>query len=135
MWAAISAAMQALLLVGLGGGLGAMARYLVGVQAGRTLGTQLPWGTLAVNAAGGLLIGVLAGWLALRGGADQERWRLFLGVGMLGGFTTFSAYSLEVVLMLQRREYLTAITYSFGSVFLSVGMLFVGLLLMRRVLA
>ena len=135
MWAAISAAMQALLLVGLGGGLGAMARYLVGVQVGRTLGTQLPWGTLAVNAAGGLLIGVLAGWLALRGGADQERWRLFLGVGMLGGFTTFSAYSLEVVLMLQRREYLTAITYSFGSVFLSVGMLFVGLLLMRRVLA
>ena len=80
-------------------------------------------------------MGVLAGTLALRGGADQEKWRLLLGVGLLGGFTTFSAYSLEVALMIERREWLSAMTYSLGSVVLSVAALFAGLLLMRRVFA
>ena len=135
MTAAHNAAMQPLLLVGLGGAAGAIARYLVGVQAGRSLGSGLPWGTLIANGLGGLLMGVLAGWLAYRGGADQERWRLLLGVGVLGGFTTFSAYSLEVALMIQRREYATAAAYSLGSVVLAVAALFLGLLLMRRALA
>lgn len=124
-----------LLLVAGGGGAGAVARYLLGVQALRAFGTGLPWGTLIANAVGGLLMGVLAAVLAYRGGGDQERWRLLLGVGVLGGFTTFSAYSLEVALMIERREWATAFGYALGSVVLSVCALFAGLLLMRRVLA
>ena len=127
--------MQTLFLVAAGGAVGSTLRYLLGVQALRSLGGGWPYGTLAANVLGGLLMGVLAGWLALRGGADQERWRLLLGVGVLGGFTTFSAYSLEVALMLERREWASAAGYSLGSMLLSVGALFAGLLLMRRILA
>ena len=94
-----------LLYVGLGGAFGAICRYLLGVQAGRALGSAWPYGTLAANVIGGLLMGVLAGVLAHRGGGDQERWRLLLGVGVLGGFTTFSAFSLETALMIERRAY------------------------------
>jgi CrcB protein len=127
--------MQNLLLVAVGGGAGAVMRYLLGVQAMRAFGTGWPYGTLAANVIGGLAMGVLIGALAFRGGADQERWRLLLGVGGLGGFTTFSAYSLEVALMLERREWTSAAAYSLGSVVLSVGALFAGLILMRRLLA
>jgi CrcB protein len=124
-----------LLLVAGGGATGAVLRYLLGVQALRTLGSGWPYGTLTANVVGGFLMGVLAATLALRGGVDQERWRVLLGVGVLGGFTTFSAYSLEVALMVERREWASAFAYSLGSVVLSVGALFLGLLLMRRVLA
>jgi CrcB protein len=127
--------MQTLLLVAMGGAAGAVARYLLGVQALRSLGNAWPYGTLAANVAGGLLIGVLAGVLAQRGGADQEKWRLLLGVGMLGGFTTFSAYSLEVALMIEKRAWTQATAYSLGSVLLSVAAVFVGLYLARRVFA
>lgn len=127
--------MQTLLLVAAGGATGAVARYLLGVQAMRSLGGGWPYGTFAANILGGLLMGLLAGVLALRGGADQEKWRLLLGVGVLGGFTTFSAYSLEVALMIERRAYGQAALYSLGSVLLSVLALFAGLLLMRRLLA
>ena len=127
--------MQNLLFVGLGGALGAISRYLVGVQAGRAFGAGWPYGTFTVNILGGLAMGLLAGVLALKGGADQERWRLLLGVGVLGGFTTFSAFSLEVALMLERREFATAGLYVLGSVLLSVGALFVGLTAARRVFA
>lgn len=127
--------MQTLLLVAAGGATGAVARYLLGVQAMRSLGGGWPYGTFAANILGGLLMGVLAGVLALRGGADQEKWRLLLGVGVLGGFTTFSAYSLEVALMIERRAYGQAALYSLGSVLLSVLALFAGLFLMRRLLA
>ena len=78
---------------------------------------------------------MLAAVLAYRGGADQEKWRLLLGVGVLGGFTTFSAYSLEVALMIERKAYAQAAAYSLGSVVLSVAALFAGLILMRRLLA
>jgi len=127
--------MQTLFLVAAGGATGAVARYLLGVGALRALGPGWPYGTLGANVIGGFLMGVLAGVLALRGGGDQERWRLLLGVGVLGGFTTFSSYSLEVALMIERREWATAAAYSLGSVVLSIGALFAGLLLMRRVLA
>jgi len=127
--------MQTLLFVGLGGALGAMARYLVGVQATRVLGAGWPYGTFAVNLIGGVLMGLLASWLALRGEADQERWRLLLGVGVLGGFTTFSAFSLEVALMIERRAWGEALGYSLASVVLSVAALFAGLILARRVFA
>ena len=126
--------MQTLLLVAAGGATGAVMRYLLGVQAVRALGHGWPYGTLAANVLGGLLMGVLVSVLAFRGGADQERWRLLLGVGVLGGFTTFSAFSLEVALMIQRRAWAEAATYSLVSVVLSVTALFLGLYLMRRVL-
>ena len=127
--------MQTLILVAAGGATGAVARYLLGVQAMRAFGAAWPYGTLAANVLGGFLMGVLAAVLMLRGGSDAEKWRLLLGVGVLGGFTTFSAYSLEVALMIERRAYAQAAVYSLGSAALSILALFAGLILMRRVLA
>lgn len=124
--------MDKLFLVALGGGIGATARYLVGVASLNRFGAGWPSGTLLVNVSGGLLMGILVGWLAHRGGADQERVRLFLGVGLLGGFTTFSAFSLEAVLMIERRAYGEALIYALVSVGLSITALFLGLMLMRR---
>jgi CrcB protein len=127
--------MQNLLLVGLGGGLGAVVRYLVGLQATRALGAGWPYGTFAVNLIGGLAMGVLAGFLALRGGGDQERWRLLLAVGVLGGFTTFSAFSLELATLVERRALGGAALYALASVVLSTAALFAGLTAARRVFA
>jgi CrcB protein len=127
--------MNKLLLVFLGGGLGSMARYLTGMAALRALGTAWPYGTFAVNVIGGFVMGCLAGVLALKGGADQERWRVLIGVGVLGGFTTFSSFSLETALMIERKDYGTAAGYVAASVILAVGALFLGLLAARRVFA
>ncbi len=127
--------MNRLLLVFLGGGAGALARFWVGTLALRWLGPAWPYGTFAVNIAGGFLMGALAGWLAHRGGADQDQYRVLLGVGVLGGFTTFSAFSLETALMIEKRVYGQAVSYAAASVLLSVGALFIGLLLARRVFA
>jgi CrcB protein len=121
--------MPNLLLVMLGGAIGAGARHLAGVAQLRWLGHGFPWATLFVNLAGSLLIGLLAGWLVLRGGSEQTR--LFLAVGILGGFTTFSAFSLELGLMLQRGELASAMAYAFTSVIGGVALLFLGLWLMR----
>jgi CrcB protein len=118
--------------VGLGGGLGALARYVVGRQMTRTFGTDWPYGTFTINVLGGFFMGLLAGVLAHRGGAGQERWRLLLGVGVLGGFTTFSAFSLETALMIERRQLIPAAFYDAASVGLSVLALFAGLLVARR---
>lgn len=114
--------------------MGAMARYGLGAAAGR-LAPQAAWplGTFAVNLIGGLLMGLLAGWLALRGGAEAVR--LFAAVGVLGGFTTFSAFSLETALLIERRELALAAGYVVASVMLSIGALFVGLFIARRVFA
>jgi CrcB protein len=117
------------LLVGLGGALGTMARF----GMGRIIGaTALPWTTLSVNVLGGFAMGLLAGWLAFRG-TGGESWRLLLGVGVLGGFTTFSAFSLEIMLMLERGSMLTAVFYALASVLLSVGALAMGLALAKAV--
>jgi CrcB protein len=124
--------MQRILLVAAGGAIGSVARYLVGMLTLRTLGPGWPHGTLAVNIVGSFLIGALAGYLAYRGGLGQDRLRLLLQVGFLGGFTTFSAYSLEVGLMIERRAYAQAAAYSLSSVVLGVAALFVGLTLSRR---
>jgi CrcB protein len=126
--------MQSLLLVAVGGATGAVGRYLLGVQALRWLGPAWPVGTFIANVLGGFLMGLLAGVLAHRG-TGGETWRLLLGVGVLGGFTTFSAYSLEIALMVERRAFGQAASYSLGSVALSVGALFAGLMLARRVFA
>ena len=97
----------------------------------RWVGSGLPWATLFVNLLGSLLIGMLAGWLVHKGGSEQAR--LFLAVGVLGGFTTFSAFSLELGLMLQRGELAVAAAYALASVLGGVLLLFAGLWLMRGV--
>lgn len=121
--------MTRFLIVAAGGALGAVARYGVG----RILpAAGWPWGTLTVNVVGGLLMGLLTGWLAFRGGAHGESLRLFAAVGLLGGFTTFSAFSLETALMIERRQFALAGGYVAASVALSVLALFIGLMVARR---
>lgn len=121
--------MPNLLLVMLGGAIGAGLRHLAGAALLARLGPGFPWGTLFVNLAGGLLIGLLTGWF-VRAGAN-EAMRLFLGVGILGGFTTFSAFSLETFLMVERGELGIAALYAGTSVAGSVVLLFAGLWLIR----
>lgn len=118
--------MMNLLLVAVGGALGAVARYGVGLGAARWLGLGFPWGTLAVNVVGGFAMG----WLAARVGPEQEALRLALGVGVLGGFTTFSAFSLETVRLMEHQPGLAAL-YAAASVVLSVGACWLGLYLGR----
>lgn len=122
--------MQALLYVMLGGAIGSGARHLVGRAMLGWLGADFPYGTLTVNLVGGLAMGLLAGTLARIGGAG-EAWRLLLAVGVLGGFTTFSSFSLDVVLLWQRGEMLTATLYLLASVVGAVGALAMGLTLAR----
>ncbi len=126
--------MNGILYVALGGALGASLRHLLGMATLKTLGPDYPYGTMMANVLGGFLMGMLAGWLALKisGGTNL---RLFLGVGLLGGFTTFSAFSLEAVLMYERKAYGALAGYVGGSVVLSVGALMVGLILARKIFA
>jgi CrcB protein len=124
--------MERLLIVGLGGALGSMARYGVGLVAARLFpGATWPWATLSVNVIGGLMMGLLVGWLAQRG-QGGESLRLFAAVGLLGGFTTFSAFSLETVLMIERRQFGLAAAYVALSVVLACAALFLGLMIARR---
>lgn len=131
--------MNHLLLIAAGGAGGAVSRHLVGQAALRWLGPQmplgLPWGTLAVNVVGGLAMGLLVGWLALAGRGEADQYiRLAGAVGFLGGFTTFSAYSLELAMMIERKAYALAFGYAAGSVLLALGAVFAGLIIMRKVL-
>lgn len=122
----------ATLLVAIGGGLGAALRFqtgrLIGALAGVNAG--FPWATFAINLTGSLAMGLLAGWLA-RSGPGGETWRLILGVGLLGGFTTFSAFSLEMALMIEKGLLGLAASYALLSVTLGIAGLFAGLALMR----
>ena len=124
--------MTRFLIVAAGGALGAVARYGVGTLAGWLGASHWPWGTLTVNIVGGLLMGALTGWLAFRGGLHAESIRLFAAVGILGGFTTFSAFSLETALMIEKRQLALAGGYVAASVVLSILALFVGLMVARR---
>ena len=121
--------MPSLLLVMLGGAVGAGARHLTGRALLALLGSEFPWGTLCVNLVGGLLMGVLAGTLTRTGGDEASR--LLLGVGVLGGFTTFSAFSLDTVLMIERGDVALALAYVAASVIGSVAALYAGLNLVR----
>ena len=118
-----------LFLVMAGGALGAGARHLASRAALAIAGPGLPVGTLAINVAGGLLMGVLAGLLART--TAGEPWRLFLGVGVLGGFTTFSAFSLDAVLLAERGQWVAAVGYVLASVVGSIAALVAGLALAR----
>ena len=117
-------------LVMLGGALGAGARHLVGRLTLALFGAGFPWGTLAVNLIGGLAMGLLAGSV-LRLGASGEAWRLFLGVGVLGGFTTFSSFSLDVVTLAERGAIALALGYALLSVVGAIAALVAGLALAR----
>jgi CrcB protein len=124
--------MPNLLLVMLGGAFGAGARYLTGSLTLAWFGPGYPWGTLAVNLLGGFLMGVLAGSIA-RSGSGALQWQLLLGVGVLGGFTTFSAFSLDAVNMLQRGDWLPALGYILASVIGSIAALALGLGLTKAI--
>lgn len=121
------------LIVFLGAGIGGAARHAVNLWAARLLGTGFPFGTLTVNVGGSLLMGLIAGWFAFKGDASQH-WRLFLTTGILGGFTTFSAFSLDVALLWERNDLLHMLVYVVASVFVSIACLMAGLLLTRQVL-
>jgi fluoride exporter len=119
------------LLVFLGGGLGAALRHGMNLGMARLLGTAFPYGTLIVNVSGSLIMGLIAGYFAFKGDASQN-WRLFLTTGILGGYTTFSAFSLDVALLWERHELGLAALYVGSSVILSIAGLFAGLALMRH---
>lgn len=119
-----------LVLVMIGGALGSGARHLMGRAMLVLLGPGFPYGTLAVNLLGGLAMGLLTGGLA-RVGTGGETWRLLLGVGVLGGYTTFSSFSLDVVTLAERGQMLTALGYVLLSVIGAILALFAGLLVTR----
>ena len=118
----------------LGGAVGSVARYQMGrgmtALLGPTVVSAFPWATLAVNVVGSLAMGLLAGWLA-RNGSGGETARLLLGVGLLGGFTTFSAFSLELMVLIERGQGSSAFAYAAISVLAGVTALYIGLIVMR----
>ena len=118
------------LLVFFGGGLGATLRHAVNMACAKGLGTAFPYGTFIINISGSTVMGLIAGYLAFKGEATQH-WRLFLMTGILGGYTTFSAFSLDTALLYERGEVSLAALYVLGSVGVSIAGLFAGLALMR----
>ncbi|MBK8458069.1 MAG: fluoride efflux transporter CrcB [Phyllobacteriaceae bacterium] len=119
-----------LFLVALGGAIGAGLRHLANLAALRLVGPGFPWGTLAINVAGSLAMGLFIGWMTLRAQASNEL-RLFVATGVLGGFTTFSAFSLDFATLVERGAAMSAFGYAGASVVLSILALFAGLALMR----
>lgn len=123
-------------LVALGGAIGSVLRYQAGRLMTYALGpavvTAFPWATLTVNVLGSLAMGLLAGVLA-RHGHGGEHWRLFVGVGLLGGFTTFSSFSLEMMLLIERGQPGQAFVYAAVSLLAGLTALYLGLIAMRLV--
>ena len=126
-------------LVALGGAIGSLLRYQVGRWMTHLLGPQVvtafPWATLTVNVVGSLVMGLLAGWLAKFGPGQSlgggEQWRLFVGVGVLGGFTTFSSFSLEMMMLIERGQPAQAFVYAAVSLLAGLTALYLGLIVMR----
>jgi len=118
--------MNMILAVAAGGAIGATGRFLVGRLMLKLMGSGFPWGTLSVNIIGSFLIGIVAGAMASRYNLSHA-WQGFLIIGVLGGFTTFSAFSLEVALMIEKHQISTAAFYSLASVIIGVLALFAGL--------
>jgi len=119
-----------ILAVAAGGALGSVARYLVGIGSTKLFGLAFPWGTLLINIVGSFLIGAFVELFALKWDLPQEA-RVFLTVGICGGFTTFSAFSLDAYVLIERGEWWLATAYVVGSVALSIGALIAALHLVR----
>ncbi|MEM9632346.1 MAG: fluoride efflux transporter CrcB [Pseudomonadota bacterium] len=124
--------MKHLLLVMLGGGLGAGARHLVALVTLRLFGTAFPVGTLTVNIVGSLAMGLLIGWLAKSDFGHIQTVRYFIATGILGGFTTFSAFSLDTSVLWERGDTHLALIYVVASVLLSIAAVFAGLIFVRQ---
>ena len=122
--------MNAYLLVGIGGALGAMARYWAGTVIG-SLANGFPTSTFLINILGSIAMGLLVGFLARTTPQYQNEIRLFVAVGVFGGFTTFSSFSLDAITLIERGDYMLAAFYIVGSVLLSVVGLMLGLWTMR----
>jgi fluoride exporter len=128
--------MKSLILVMIGGGVGAGLRHLLNGAALRLPNAAAwPWSTLAANVLGGLLMGALMGWLTSSGRGVDHELRLLLGVGLLGGFTTFSAFSMEMVMMIQRGDVWQSAIYAVLSVVLALAAVFAGLAIIRGLAA
>jgi CrcB protein len=123
----------AYLIVFAGAGLGGAIRHAFNVSGASVWGSAFPYTTALINILGSFLMGVLAGYFALRGQWPQE-WRLFLTTGVLGGYTTFSAFSLEAALLWERGDFVGMAGYVVGSVALSILGLFAGLALVRAII-
>jgi fluoride exporter len=125
-------AVPLLVAVGAGGALGSIARYLVVIWAGQTLGSGFPFGTLIVNIVGGFAMGLIAESSALVWTPSPEL-RVFLMTGVLGGFTTFSSFALDVSALTERGDIGVAFTYAAASVLFSIAGLYAGLRLVRAI--
>jgi fluoride exporter len=124
----------AFLLVFIGGGIGSMLRHAANLIGASLFGLNIPAGTLFVNISGSLAMGLLAGWFAFRGHSDQLT-RLFLTTGIIGGFTTFSAFSLEAALLFERGQPVGAVLYVIGSVVIAIVGIYVGIAIIRALVA
>lgn len=120
-----------LLLVGVGGFLGSIARYIVALVCSRIMGNVYPFGTFIVNILGSFLIGFI--YSITEEVPVEEKYRLFLATGFCGGFTTFSAFSTENLFFLEEQKYLMLSLYAFGSLFLGILMVFLGVLVGRMI--
>jgi CrcB protein len=124
--------MQSVLLVFLGAGLGGVLRHSIAMAAARAVGNEFPYGIAFINVTGSFAMGLVVGWLAFRAGAGWTRQaQLFAATGVLGGYTTFSTFSLDAYRLLERGEIGAASAYVGGSVLLGVGGLWAGLALVR----
>jgi CrcB protein len=119
------------LLVGLGGALGSIARYGSGILVGKIWASSFPLATLLINIAGSLAMGLFIGYLARTTPAWQADARLFVAVGIFGGFTTFSSFSLDAIALLERGEVVQAAIYILVSVVVAIAALYAGLVVMR----
>jgi len=126
--------LQLILAVAFGGALGSVTRYLVGIGSGKLFGINFPWGTLIINITGSFLIGLFVGMFATRWNLPQAV-RVFLTVGVCGGYTTFSTFSLDAFYLMERGKAVAAGVYMVGSVALSVGALIGAMLLVRTLQA
>ena len=123
---------QFILAVAVGGAIGSVARYLVGIASGKLFGITFPWGTLIINVTGSFLIGLFVAFFATKWNLPQVA-RIFLTVGICGGYTTFSTFSLDAWYLIERNQVMASALYMFGSVVLSVGALIAALQIVRAI--
>ena len=123
--------MMGYLVVFVGAGVGGAIRHAMNIWVAQLMGTHFPWHTFVINVSGSLVMGLLAAYFALKGDASQH-WRLFFTTGILGGYTTFSAFSLDTILLYERGQTGLAALYVLASVAISVGGLVAGLAVVRH---